>query len=58
MVREMVGPEALARGGEGVVVLDVCSGKGLGATVLSYLLPRGKVVMIDANGNSTPQGYA
>lgn len=49
-VRALLHPTALAQGGEGVTVLDVCSGKGLGATLLSFLLPKGRVVMMDANG--------
>jgi hypothetical protein len=36
--------------GEGAVLLDVCSGKGLAATLLSFLLPDAAVVMLDANG--------
>lgn len=49
-VRALVGADTVAAGGEGAVVLDVCSGKGLGATLLSYMLPKGRVVMLDANG--------
>ena len=38
--------------GRGVVVVDVCSGKGFAATLLSFLLPRGaRVLMADANGD-------
>ena len=36
--------------GEGFVVLDVCSGGGLAAVLVSFLLPRARVVMLDANG--------
>ena len=35
--------------GQGAVLLDVCSGKGLTATLLSFLLPRARVVMLDSN---------
>ncbi|KAL1526532.1 hypothetical protein AB1Y20_015241 [Prymnesium parvum] len=51
LIRSLVKPEVIAEGGQGVLVLDVCSGKGLGATLVSFLLPRGRVVMFDANGN-------
>ena len=40
----------MSAGGEGMVVFDVCSGKGLGAMLLSFLLPQGRVVMLDSNG--------
>jgi hypothetical protein len=36
--------------GKGAVLLDVCSGKGLAATLLSFLLPDAAVVMLDSNG--------
>lgn len=36
--------------GEGLVVLDVCSGKGLTAVLLSFLLPAARVVLFDSNG--------
>mmetsp|Transcript_10353 Transcript_10353/g.30894 ORF Transcript_10353/g.30894 Transcript_10353/m.30894 type:complete len:156 (+) Transcript_10353:238-705(+) len=49
-VRSLAGAERMSSGGEGMVVFDVCSGKGLGATLLSFLLPRGRVVMLDSNG--------
>eukprot|EP00964_Phaeocystis_antarctica_P088754 scaffold56495_cov96-Phaeocystis_antarctica.AAC.1 len=58
----------MAAGGAGVVVLDFCSGKGLvahcsprragcsptcaGATLLSFVLPQGRIVMLDANGET------
>jgi hypothetical protein len=38
-------------GGVGCVVVDVCSGKGFGATLLSYLLPSARLIMLDANGD-------
>ena len=37
-------------GGLGVVLLDCCCGKGLTAALLSLLLPRAEVIMLDANG--------
>eukprot|EP00966_Prymnesium_polylepis_P038186 885318-Prymnesium_polylepis.1 len=51
VVRSVAGAERIQGGGEGMVVFDVCSGKGLGATLLSFLLPKGKIVMLDANGH-------
>ena len=51
-----LGAERMSSGGEGMVVFDVCSGKGLGATLLSFLLPRGRVVMLDSNGE-IPRDY-
>ena len=36
-------------GGKGLCILDVCSGKGLSAALHSRLLPRARVVMLDAN---------
>ena len=38
-------------GGQGVVVIDVCSGKGFAATLLSFLLPKATIIMMDANGD-------
>ena len=49
-VRALLDADALAAGGAGVVVLDFCSGKGLGATLLSFALPAARIVMLDANG--------
>jgi len=40
-----------ADGGSGVVILDVCSGKGTIAIVLSFMFPQAKIVMIDSNGD-------
>jgi hypothetical protein len=36
--------------GEGFVILDVCSGRGLQAVLLSFMLPLARVVMLDADG--------
>ena len=36
--------------GRGVVFLDVCSGRGLTAVLLSFILPGARVVLFDANG--------
>ena len=94
-VRALLDAETMAAGGAGVVVLDLCSGKGLGAcvlrcspmpqacnpkhatpsmqpqacdprrtgcnpmcagaTLLSFLLPAGRIVMLDANGEKQLQ---
>jgi tRNA pseudouridine(38-40) synthase len=35
--------------GEGLTILDVCSGKGVAAALLSRLLPASQVVMLDSN---------
>ena len=35
--------------GDGVAILDVCSGKGLTSVVLSYLLPKARITLFDAN---------
>lgn len=40
-----------ASSGRGAVVLDVCSGKGLCAALLSCMLPEARVAMFDANGD-------
>jgi len=40
---------ALLATGEGALLVDVCSGRGLGALLLSRLMPGARVVMIDAN---------
>ena len=44
-------PEAAARCGRGVTLLDVCSGKGVGAHLLSRILPESQVVMLDNNAD-------
>jgi len=36
--------------GRGAVVFDVCSGRGVGALLLSFLLPESRVVMVDVDG--------
>lgn len=36
--------------GAGLVVLDMCSGRGVPAVLVSFLLPRARVVMLDADG--------
>lgn len=36
--------------GAGAVLLDVCSGKGLTAVLLSFLLPEAQCVLLDSNG--------
>lgn len=43
--------QASTADGAGLVILDVCSGKGLGATLLSFALPEARIVMVDANGS-------
>lgn len=48
----LISPSLVATGGEGVLLFDVCSGKGLAATLLSFLLPRARVIMVDANGGN------
>ena len=35
--------------GEGAVLLDVCSGKGLTAVLLSFLLPEASIILFDSN---------
>ena len=40
---------AAAAGGSGLTILDVCSGSGLGAAVLSRVWPEARVVMLDSN---------
>ncbi|KAL3918391.1 MAG: hypothetical protein SGPRY_006039 [Prymnesium sp.] len=50
ILRSLVGEELTSCGGRGVVVFDVCSGKGLGSTLLSFLLPNARIIMLDANG--------
>ena len=37
--------------GEGLTIIDACSGRGMGPTLLSYALPSARVLMIDANAN-------
>ena len=49
----LVAPQAAGRvgvDGRGVVFLDVCSGRGLTAVLLSFILPGARVVLFDANG--------
>ena len=41
-------PEA-SGDGDGAVIIDVCSGKGIGALMLGFALPRAQVVALDAN---------
>ena len=36
--------------GDGAVIFDCCSGKGMGSAMLSFELPRAKIVALDANG--------
>ena len=40
---------AAAAGGSGLTILDVCSGSGLGAAVLSRVWPEARIVMLDSN---------
>ena len=40
---------AAAADGSGLTILDVCSGSGLGAAVLSRVWPEARVVMLDSN---------
>jgi len=50
-VRKLLGRLGAAPDGEGAVVLDVCSGRGLTSLLLSFLLPRARVVALDSNAD-------
>lgn len=49
LVAAMGGGARAVERGSGVLVLDVCSGKGIGANLVSRLLPEARVVMLDVD---------
>ena len=48
IVAELGAPPETSALGDGVTILDVCSGKGVVAALLSRLLPNARIVMLDA----------
>jgi len=41
------GDDSLSFDGSGMLVIDLCSGKGFTATIMSYVFPKAKIIMVD-----------
>jgi hypothetical protein len=50
IAKQLAGSEFESTTGKGFVVLDVCSGRGVSAVLMSFLLPDARIVMLDADG--------
>jgi hypothetical protein len=46
----VTGSEFESTTGKGFVVLDVCSGRGVSAVLMSFFLPDARIIMLDADG--------
>ena len=51
LVAEWTAAGTCGADGDGLTIIDACSGRGMGPTLLSYALPAARVLMIDANAN-------